>query len=112
MLGFRPSGALDESLSEIDLILPAYEHWYRCLDGFLQLVPQNYRHVLDWRVEAEEKMKASGRSGMSAERIRAYVQNFLPAYEAYLPGLEHFVPNSGQKLRIRLGKGREVLGIC
>lgn len=91
MLGFRPVGPKNlpnSYFDEIDRRLGGYQEWLGYLDGFLQLKPNDYRHVLKWRVEAEEKMKASGKAGLSLADIQHYVELFLPAYETYLPTLE------------------------
>ncbi len=90
MLGFRAreeSVFTDPHLVDINRRLRAYEQWWAQLDALIQLKPKDYRFVIDWRVEAEERMKASGKPGLSEAEIRAYVTTFLPAYELYLPEL-------------------------
>ena len=107
MLGFR---AVDErnihepALVEINRRLPAYAQWWRQLDALIQLKPKDYRFAIDWRVEAEERMKASGKTGMTEADARAYVTNFLPAYELYLPTLA--VPGFCADLVIEIGLDR------
>ena len=108
MLGFTKVGAgalPDPHLAATDAALPAYQEWHRRLDGFLQLVPADHRYVLDWRVEAEEKMRAQGRPAMSDARVRAYIEAFLPAYEAWLPGLAARPPVE-DVLRVQIGRDR------
>lgn len=108
MLGFTPvaPASAEESLRVVNEALAAYGAWNALLDGFLQLDPLDHRYVLDWRVEAEERMKAEGKPGMGAEEIRAYVEKFLPAYEIYLPGLRSNPPTAGPVRRIRIGRNR------
>lgn len=94
----------DPAFAKINELLREYELWWAELDGLIQLRPGNYQWVLDWRVEAEERMKASGRPGMTESEIREYVRTFLPAYEIYLPSvsLNHSLPT----LTIDIGKDR------
>ena len=39
--------------------------------------------VLRWRVEAEEKVRASGRGSLNRAAIEDYVRRFLPAYATW-----------------------------
>jgi D-glycerate 3-kinase len=90
MLGFIPVPEVNlphSNLKQINHFLMEYQQWYDFIDRFIFLNPKDYRDVLDWRVEAEEKMKATGRPGMSRSQIEAYIDKFLPAYEIYLPQL-------------------------
>jgi len=109
MLGFTPVEKKllpNEHFLEINQALKAYDPWYRQLDGFLQLAPEDYRYVIDWRIEAEQKMKAAGKAGMSDSEIRSYVEKFLPAYETYLPNLDKNPPVKRDLRRIVIGKDR------
>lgn len=109
MLGFPPVPAErlpNSHFVEINNFLRAYTAWTSLLDGFLQLVPDEYHHVLAWRVEAEEKMKASGRPGLSAADIRAYIELFLPAYKTYLPALADHPPVQKNFLRVPISRAR------
>ncbi|HEY8280505.1 MAG TPA: hypothetical protein VIH99_12825, partial [Bdellovibrionota bacterium] len=109
MLGFSPApeGVLpNESFRKINSFLNGYTAWHRELDGFLQLVPADPRYVLDWRAEAERKMREEGKGGMSDEEVRAYAGKFLPAYETYLPVLTANPPARNNILRIQIGKNR------
>lgn len=49
--------------------------WQR-LDRLMILYPVDYRFSQQWRREAEHKMKASGKSGMSDEEINRFVEYF------------------------------------
>jgi D-glycerate 3-kinase len=111
MLGFhKVSPSPDDSaLREVNASLPAYEEWTRRLDGFLHLDPLDYRYVLDWRVEAEEKMKADGKPGLSTAEARAYIEKFLPAYELWLPGLREKPPLPRNNRRVVIGQDRQLV---
>ena len=91
MLGFTavPDSELnDASLKAINAALPAYERWLELLDAFIWLEPLDLHYTVDWRVEAEERMKEQGKTGMSQPEILAYIAKFLPAYKTYLPVLK------------------------
>jgi D-glycerate 3-kinase len=77
-----------ENFKQVNHLLLNYGAWDRLLDVFLQLVPEKVEYVVDWRVEAEERMKAQKKSGMSLSEIRNYIQKFILAYEVYLPSLK------------------------
>jgi D-glycerate 3-kinase len=83
MLGFEPvpeSLIDDPYLAAPNRALGDYDRWHRLLDAFIVLRAQDARFVLDWRVEAEERMKAEGRPGLSRADIEDYIRRFLPAY--------------------------------
>ena len=75
------------SFYEINRLLVQYQGWYEQLDAFIHLIPQESHYVVGWRVEAEERMKAQGKPGMSRAEITSYIQKFITAYEIYLPQL-------------------------
>ena len=86
MLGFTPvpRAQLDDPfLLAPNRALAAYERWHRMLDAFVTLRAADPHYVLKWRVEAEEKMRASGKGGLTRADIEDYVRRFLPAYAIY-----------------------------
>lgn len=111
-MGFTPlpEAALPNAqLAEVNRLLAQYSGWYDFLGAFIQLRTADITHAVGWRIEAEEKMRSAGKSAMSAEKIRAYIERFLPAYELYLPELarnisaaERPVADSGSFFRSRL----------
>ncbi|MBV6624189.1 MAG: glycerate kinase [Rivularia sp. (in: Bacteria)] len=58
-------------------------HEYLCLwqrlDSLIVLNPQDYRLSLEWRKQAEHKMKASGKPGMTDLQIEEFVNYFWKA---------------------------------
>jgi D-glycerate 3-kinase len=46
------------------------------LDRLMVLYPTDYRLSQQWRQQAETKMKATGKSGMSDDEIREFVEYF------------------------------------
>jgi D-glycerate 3-kinase len=114
MLGFTPIA--EERLNDKDLLvinqaLAAYRAWHTLLDGFIWLEPEDHLFVREWRVEAEERAMAEGKPGMSVERIRAFVETFLPAYATYYPALRAQPPTKPPHLRIVLGRDRGVKSV-
>lgn len=109
MLGFTPvaeSALPNVQFKVINEFLHSYRDWHEQLDGFLQLQPDDYRHVLTWRVEAEEKMKASGKPGMTKQEITQYAELFMPAYATYLPQLASKPPVRTSTLVVPITKSR------
>lgn len=103
MLGFQKAeGLSDRHLQTVNEFLPSYKPWLDCLNAFIWLEPEDAEFVLDWRVEAEERMKAEGKPGMTREEIEAYISKFVKAYETYLPGLKGVHP----MLHLIIGKNR------
>ena len=86
MLGFEAvadSEITDESLKITNRRLPDYQMWYAHIDAWVILKPVDPAYVLDWRVEAEEKMKAAGKPGLSRADLEDYIRRFLPAYRTW-----------------------------
>jgi D-glycerate 3-kinase len=50
-----------------------------CLDSLIVLVPEDYQYSLQWRLEAEHKLNASGKTGMSDQEIIQFVEYFWKA---------------------------------
>ncbi|MGE3345745.1 MAG: hypothetical protein AB7L71_20160 [Vicinamibacterales bacterium] len=89
MLGFAP--VPDDALSDPHLrpannALAAYGVWYHHVDVWIVLRAADPAYVLEWRVEAEERMKASGKPGLSREAITDYIRRFIPAYQTWADG--------------------------
>lgn len=89
MLGFKPRTDLDAlskihpSLTAVNEKLSKYEVWDEQIDAWCVIGTENLQQVFKWRLEAEHKMKASGRSGMTDEEVRRFVEIYMPAYAAY-----------------------------
>jgi D-glycerate 3-kinase len=86
MLGFEPvddSRLPDPRLAVPNRALASYDRWHQHLDAFIVLRPLDWNYVVNWRIEAEENMKAQGKPGLSREAIEDYVRRFLPAYATW-----------------------------
>ena len=95
MLGFTPvpdSALPDPMMAAPNQALEQYAAWYALVDQWIVLRAAAPEFVLEWRVEAEERMKASGKPGLSREAIEDYVRRFLPAYRTYATGLANAGP--------------------
>jgi D-glycerate 3-kinase len=89
MLAFSP---VDESTLPPDLVAPnrllrEYDVWTRKLDGLLMLHAPTLDTIVDWRVDSERARRERGETALSDEDARDYIERFLPAYRAYVPGL-------------------------
>ncbi len=86
MLGYSPvpeASLQDRDLIEPNRALASYARWHELLDAFIVLRARDPRYVLDWRVQAEEAMKARGLPGLDRAAIEDYIRRFLPAYATY-----------------------------
>jgi D-glycerate 3-kinase len=110
MVGFKPAVLnVTSELAEINKRLEAYLPLWQKFDEFIFLDPVEENFVVNWRIEAEEKMRASGKAGMSREETEIYVRTFLPAYQMYLPELRESAPASRSALRVRVAQDRSPL---
>ncbi|KAF8058124.1 hypothetical protein HT031_005784 [Scenedesmus sp. PABB004] len=93
MSGFAPVGAdaaaaVEPALAEVDAALAAYgDAWDALVDSWLVIRIADPQWVFGWRLQAEQRMRAAGKPGMSDEGIADFVSRYIPAYTAYLPGL-------------------------
>lgn len=77
--------------------------------AFSSLFPLNQNN---YNKQAEHNMKASGKPGMTDDQIRDFVSRFMPAYQAYLPGLYKDGPTTAKPdhlLQIRINQTRQVI---
>ncbi len=51
--------------------------------------------VRAWRLQAERQTRAEGRPTLSDDEVSDFVDRFMPAYVAYLPGLYARGPDGG-----------------
>jgi D-glycerate 3-kinase len=110
MLGFESvddASITDEPLKIPNSKLPDYQSWYAEIDAWVILRAVDPAYVLEWRVEAEEKMKASGKPGLSRADIEDYIRRFLPAYKTW-GGAPANVP-AARKLELTISLQRELV---
>ncbi|TAK18100.1 MAG: hypothetical protein EPO35_01645 [Acidobacteria bacterium] len=110
MLGFEPvadSAIADPQLRIANSYLADYASWHSSIDAWVVLKALDPAYVLTWRVEAEEKMKASGKPGLSRADIEDYIRRFLPAYKTW-GGAPANVP-AARKLELNINLQRELM---
>jgi len=109
MLGFEPvadSALADPRLRIPNASLAEYASWYSQIDAWVVLRAEDPDFVLTWRVEAEEKMKASGKPGLSRADIEDYIRRFLPAYHTWGGAPAGVPPERTLELTIDLSRER------
>lgn len=109
MLGFTPvdeATLSDEHLVPANRALAEYQRWYQHIDVWVVLRALDPNYVLTWRVEAEERMKASGKPGLSREDIEDYIRRFLPAYRTWGGAPSHVAAD--KKIEISVSLSREM----
>lgn len=103
MSGFTSVGdpqilaSVDPALKQVDSFLGAYrEKWDSLVDSWLVVRIGDPAWVFSWRKQAEDAMKAAGRPGMTDKQLEDFVSRFMPAYQAYLPGLYSHGPSTAR----------------
>ena len=92
----HPALAKHCGLEEINAKLAAYESaWHALMDAWVVLGMEDPKVVYTWRLQAEHAMKEAGRPGMTDAQVADFVTRYMPAYEAYLPGLYAAAEGSG-----------------
>lgn len=109
MLGFVPLPEDDPRvagpLAAPNRLLPAYAGWNARLDATVLLHAAAPSDVVRWRVDSERARRDRGEAALSEAETRDYIERFLPAYEAWLPGLLARPPGRAA-LRVPLGPDR------
>ncbi len=120
MLGFRPQpeaavAAIDPNLVAVNAALTEYNAaWDRFVDAWLVVEVDDPNFVYDWRLQAEVKMRASGKAGMTDEQVKDFVDRYMPAYRAYLPSLYAQGPTTaraGHLLVVEVDEARQPLDV-
>ncbi|CAM9380369.1 unnamed protein product [Choristocarpus tenellus] len=75
------------SLNQVNIFLHEYEKLHDEVDAWVVLKTSNPEMVFEWRAEAERKMRAEGKAGLTDEEVQNFCSLYMPAYRAYLPGL-------------------------
>ena len=99
-----------ESLQQINTILAGYLDWYRLIDAFIILRPQNLLDVFTWRLQAEHAMKEQGKSGMTDDQVHDFVARYMPGYEIFGDGPRRDdAPWAGKGLVMDIDKERNLI---
>ena len=72
---------------ECNANLHDYSALWAYLDSLIVIMPEDYKHSLQWRLEAEHKLIATGKTGLSDREITRFVEYFWKALhpELFLP---------------------------
>jgi len=80
-----PEDIPTEGIQEVDRLLHSYRTLHDLFDLWLLLAVKDLSQVFAWRLEAEHKMLAAGRAGLTDSQVRDFVLRFMPAYAKYAP---------------------------
>lgn len=117
MSGFKPLAKeaifeIDPQLEAVNEALKGYEAaWDRFCGAWLVVQVEDYNWVQSWRLQAEVAMREKGLPCMTDDQVQDFVDRFLPAYKAYLPGLYNDGPTTGTagpRLNIQVDQDRNV----
>ena len=92
MAGFAPVEKKDNendnnNINEINANMGQYSEWHDQMNSWVVVSIEDCNQVFQWRLEAEQAMKASGKDGMTDEQVHDFVSCYMPAYKSFLPGL-------------------------
>lgn len=84
---------------------------YPSFISFIQIEPESYDYVFNWRLQQEHNMKAkNGGKGMNDEQVQKFVERYMPGYELWKDGIwSRGAPWIGQGLKLKFGENRELL---
>eukprot|EP00955_Chlamydomonas_euryale_P070709 360838-Chlamydomonas_euryale.AAC.2 len=112
----QPPEALTQTFAlgaQVNELLAEYAGmWDALVDAWLVVRIGDPQWVFQWRLQAEERMRATGRPGMSDDQIADFVSRFQPAYQAYLGGLYAQGPTTsrpGKTLVVEVDQNRSPL---
>jgi D-glycerate 3-kinase len=103
MLGFahvpKPAAvSVDPDLEAVNGFLKSYKRaWDSHVDSWLVIKVADPQFSYTWRLQAEKRMRESGRPAMTDEEVATFVDRFMPAYKCYLPGLYKDGPTTSIK---------------
>ncbi|ODQ51619.1 P-loop containing nucleoside triphosphate hydrolase protein [Saitoella complicata NRRL Y-17804] len=108
--GTLPNHTL-EDLEFVNDKLKAYDALWDQLDLLVHVDAQDISYVYNWRLQQEHAMIAARGSGMSDEKVREFVDGYMPAYELFVETVREGIMEPRKQLRIRVGEGREVVEV-
>lgn len=75
-----------------------YERVWKLVDHVVYLLPEDVRHIEDWRVEQEQLLIKQKGSGKSLEEARKFAQYFIP-FSYYIS--DHARGSHGRKVNVK-----------
>jgi pantothenate kinase-related protein Tda10 len=96
-----------ESLIQVDSYLStAAQTLYPPFQVLIQIRPESYDYVYEWREEQEHAMIARRGAGMTDEQVEAFVRRYMPGYELWSDVGDAW---RGRSLVLWFGRGRDVV---
>lgn len=105
MLGFTPCPRPPAALETTNRLLADYAAWNALIDAMVLIEADDLQSIVAWRVDAERARRARGEGALTEAEARDYIERFLPAYRAWLPGLRAAPPGRAW-LRVSLAADR------
>ncbi|RLN95123.1 hypothetical protein BBJ28_00000107 [Nothophytophthora sp. Chile5] len=78
---------LSAHMKPVNEALHAFDQFYEELDGLVVIQIDNLDWVYKWREQPEQLLRDAKKPAMTPDEVRDFVDRFMPAYKAYLPGL-------------------------
>lgn len=78
---------IDPNLLVVNEELRQYQALHETFDSWIVLSIKSPDVVFQWRLQAEQRMRAAGKPSLTDAQVEDFVRRFMPAYEAYLPHL-------------------------
>lgn len=107
MLGFQslsPSQLktheINPEIVQINKFLYEYQSLHYIFDCWMVLAVQDVSIVFQWRLQAEQQMRALGKPSLSDAQVQDFVQRFMPAYRCYLPELYEHGPERRNEVSV------------
>lgn len=106
MLGFshvagNQARQVDPDLNIVNSYLKGYKKaWDSYVDSWLVIKVADPQFSFTWRLQAEKRMRESGKPAMTDEEVATFVDRFMPAYTCYLPGLYKNGPTTAKKNKL------------
>jgi len=103
-----------QSLLQVDEYLAAASKvLYPPFSLLIEIRPESYTYVYDWRRQQEHHMIAARGTGMSDSEVDAFVGRYMPGYELWSKCTEGEMGSrwKGNSLTLMYGKNREVLSV-
>ena len=102
MLGFSPLAdktieeieAHEVGIADVNSNLKEYKAVHENVDVWIVLTVEDAEMVRDWRLEAEQRMRKSGKPAMTDKEVDEFVSMYMPAYRTYLANLYEDGPDS------------------
>ena len=100
--------SVNNMLEVMNHLLKYEQRWYSRFDAFVQIVPQQWEFVYEWRWQQEESMRKTINDpnvGLTRNQINDFVNRFIPVYKICDNSVHHF----RHSLTITINKQRQII---